>query len=115
MDISKSLILVMLLAALTLLDTCFAFRKALKRSKLDGHDSHDIELYIEQRLHFIHAKIDLRPTISGLITLNKFSTKLEGRMPDSLGATLSRSLLRRLDRIFRKLMRVSSNVPTIRD
>jgi hypothetical protein len=105
----------MLLAALTLLDTCFAFRKALERSKLDGHDSHDIELYIEQRLHFIHAKIDLRPTISGLITLNKFSTKLEGRMPDSLGATLSRNLLRRLDRIVRKLMRVSSNVPTIRD
>ncbi len=105
----------MLLTALACFDNCSAFMKALERSKLDGHDSHDIELFVEQKLHFIHAKIDLRPTQTGLITLKRYSLKLDSRMADSLGATLSRSLIRRLDRIVKKWKRISSKVPNQRE
>ena len=111
MDSSKSVIWVLLLAALTLFDTCSAFVKALERSKLDGHDSHDIEFFVEQRVHFIHAKIDLRPTITGLITLNKCAVQLDRVSTDSLGTSLANNLLKRMDRIVKKLKRVHSKLP----
>lgn len=111
MDVSKSLNWSLLLVVIAFIDTGVSFTKALERSKLDGHDSHDIELYIEQRLNFIHAKIDLRPTITGLISLNKFATKLDGKQADSLGSSLSKNLLKRLDRIVNKLRRVNEKIP----
>lgn len=74
---SKSLIWAVLFTALIQFDICVAFIKALERSKLDGHDTHDIELYIEQKINFIHAKIDLKPTIAALLTLNKCVIQME--------------------------------------
>ena len=91
---------------MTLTDTCIAFSKALERSKLDGHDTHDIELYVEHKLHFIHAKIDLQPTITGLVTMDKYISQMDKRMTDTLGSTLSKNLVRRLDKIVKKLKRV---------
>ena len=106
MDNSKSIIWAILLAVMTLTDTCIAFSKALERSKLDGHDTHDIELYVEHKLHFIHAKIDLQPTITGLVTMDKYISQMDKRMTDTLGSTLSKNLVRRLDKIVKKLKRV---------
>ena len=111
MDSSKSVIWALLLAALTLFDTCSAFVKALERSKLDGHDAHDIELFIEQKVNFIHSKIDLQPTITGLDTLNRCAVQLKGVAIDSLGASLANNLLKRMDRIVNKLERVHSKLP----
>lgn len=109
---SKSIIWALLLiAAVIHLDTCFAFTKALERSKLDGHDSHDIELYIEQKIHYIHSKIDLRPTIAALLTLNKCITQLSKGVADSLNSSLRNHLEYKLNRMVKKLKRVSSKIP----
>ncbi len=77
MDGSKSVKWALLLLAMALLDTCDAFTRALEKTRLDGHDTHDIEIYIEQKIQFIHAKIDLKPTIIGLLSLEKFALRLE--------------------------------------
>ena len=88
MDNSKSITWALLLAVMTLTHSCIAFSKALERSKLDGHDTHDIEIYVEQKLHFIHAKIDLLPTITGLITMDKHILQLDKHF----GVNLKRKL-----------------------
>ena len=106
MDNSKSITWALLLAVMTLTHSCIAFSKALERSKLDGHDTHDIEIYVEQKLHFIHAKIDLLPTITGLITMDKHILQLDKRMWGTLGSTLNVNLNRRMDKIVKKLKRV---------
>jgi len=110
MDSSKSVNWVRLLAALALLDTCTAFTRALEKNRLDGHDTHDIEIYIEQKIHYIHAKIDLKPTISGLLSLEKFVYRLEKGSSDTLSFSLSKHINKRIDRIVTKLKRISSKV-----
>jgi len=107
---SKSIIWKVLLVALIHFDICVAFMKALERSKLDGHDAHDIELYIEQKITFIHSKIDLRPTITALVTLNKCVLQMEKGGPDSLSTALRDNLFRRMDKLLSKLKRVSSRI-----
>ena len=107
MDSRKSVIWAGLLAALALLDTCSAFTRALEKNRLDGHDTHDIEMYIEQKIHYIHAKIDLGPTVSGLLLLEKFVYKLEKGSADTLSSSLSKQINKRIDRIVIKLKRIS--------
>ena len=90
-----------------LCETCFAFETALEKTKLDTHDTHDIDIYIEQKLGYVHAKIDLTPTINGLMTLEKCIYRLDKGTSDTLGSVLSIGLRKRLERIETKIMRVS--------
>jgi hypothetical protein len=107
MDSCKSIKWALLLTAVALLDDSHAFSRALDKIKLDGHDTHDIELFIEQKIQFIHAKIDLKPTIMGLLSLEKCVLRLDRGSSDSLGLSLTKHLNKRLDRIINKLKRVS--------
>lgn len=107
MDSRKSVIRVLLLIAATQFGTCSAFTSALEKTKLDGLDTHDVEIYIEQRIHHIHAKIDLKQTITGLLTLEKCILKMEKGSADTLSFTLHKFLTKRVDRIVLKLKRVS--------
>jgi hypothetical protein len=97
----------LVLAFSALFCTCSAFDKVLERLKLDGHDTHDIDIYIEQKLSYIHAKVDLSPTIEGLTTLEKCVYKLEKGSPNKLSVTLAKNLKKKLDRICLKLERVA--------
>ena len=87
--------------------TCSAFETALEKTKLDSHDIHDIDIYIEQKLDYVHAKIDLTPTIDGLMTLEKCAYRLDKGSSDTLGSTLAKGLRKRLERMEEKLIRVS--------
>ena len=87
--------------------TCFAFETALEKTKLDTHDTHDIDIYIEQTIGYVHAKIDLTPTINGLTTLEKCTYRLDKGSSDTLGSTLANGIKKRLDRMEEKLVRVS--------
>jgi hypothetical protein len=108
MDSSKFASGILLLAGVGFLcDTCFAFETALEKTKLDGHDTQDIDILIEQRLSYIHAKIDLTPTIDGLRILEKSIYRLDKGTADNLSIVLTRGLRKRLDRIETKLVRVS--------
>lgn len=78
MDTSKFAHGVLLLTGVGLLcETCSAFETALEKTKLDAHDKHDIDIFIEQKLGYIHAKIDLAPTIKGMETLEKCIYRLD--------------------------------------
>ncbi len=108
MDSSKFARRTLLLTGVGLLCvTCFAFETALEKTKLDAHDTHDIDIYIEQKLGYIHAKIDLTPTIKGVAMLEKFIYRLDKGSSDTLGGTLAALLRKRLERIESKIVRVS--------
>lgn len=93
-----------MLTLAALLCTCSAFDKALERIRLDGHDSHDIDFFIEQKLSYIHAKIDLRPTLEGMTTLEKCIYRLEKGNPNKISAVLAKNLNKRLERCNAKLV-----------
>ena len=108
MDVSKFASGVLLLHGVGFfVGMCSAFETALEKTKLDSHDTHDIDIYIEQKLDYVHAKIDLTPTIDGLTTLEKCAYRLEKGSTDNLGSTLAKGLRKRLERMEVKLIRVS--------
>ena len=92
--------------AVILFCTCTGFDNALERAKIDGHDTHDIEIYIEKRLTYLHARIDLRPTIEGLKTLEKCIYRLSKSSTDSFNLILSKNLEKKLERLVAKVERV---------
>lgn len=105
MDVSKCVSLVL---TITLqLNTCLAFSKALERIKLDGHDDFDIDIYVEKRISYLHAKIDLQTTLDGVLSLEKLVYRLDLGPPDSLSRILAKNLDKRLEKIARKLNRVT--------
>ena len=104
MDFSKSIGFALLVPIL--FNTCCAFEKVLERIKLDGHDTHDIDIFIEQKLSYIHAKVDLEPTITGIVTLEKCIYRLEKGDSNQMSVILAKNLNRRLDRIRSKVTRI---------
>ena len=77
---------------IVLVDSCLAFGEALHRTKLAGHDTHDVDVFIEQKLGYIHAKIDLRPTTDGLLTLEKAIFRLDKSKSNNLARALAKNL-----------------------
>jgi len=106
MDSSKWLTALLLLLQL---GCVLAFDKVLEKNRLDGQDTHDIDIYVEKKISYLHAKIDLKPTIVGLISLDRFTTKLEkgAGQADSLNAVLSKNLRAREVRITKKVERIT--------
>jgi len=84
-----------------------AFDKALERIKLEGHDNHDIDLYIERRISFLHSRIDLQATKDGLLLLEKCIMRFDKESNSPLGKALSSHVDKRLARIMDKLARVT--------
>jgi len=65
------------------------FETVLEKAKLDGHDLHDIEIYIEKKISYVHSKIDLLPTINGLKTMEKCIARFENGASDSLSSSIT--------------------------
>ncbi len=86
--------------------TIAAFTKALERIKLEGHDNHDIDIYIEKWINYLHSRIDLKTTQDGLLTLEKLAYRLDLGPPESLNKALANNLNKRLDKIADKLTRI---------
>ncbi len=72
-----------------LVDESDTFGEALHKTRLDGHDTHDMDFFVEHKLSYVHAKIDMQPTIDGLTVLEKMKYRLEknggGRPGESFG------------------------------
>jgi len=110
MDVSKSVntILLVVLAVVALqFKPCLSFDKALERIKLEGHNDHDIDIYIERRITFLHARIDLKPTQDGLLLLEKCQLRLEQGSSTPLSRALAGHVKKRIDRTYKKLARVT--------
>ena len=58
---------------------------------------------------YIHAKIDLRPTTDGLLTLEKAIYRLEKSKSNNLSRVLAKGIGTKFDRIVAKLYRVDGN------
>ena len=69
--------------------------------------THDIEIYIETKISYVHSRIDLQPTIDAIGTLERCIARLEKGTADSLNRVLTRNLEKRYGRIIRKLERVN--------
>jgi hypothetical protein len=107
MDHSKYSVRTILVLIAVIVETCYAFGDALHKTRLDGHDIHDLDLYIERKLAYVHAKIDLRPTTDGLTTLEKCIYRLEKSKGNDIARILAKKINGRLSRIANKLARVN--------
>ncbi len=63
----------------------------LAKAIIDGVDIQDLDVYVERKVKFLHVKIDLKPAISGLITLNKCVELLAKSSQESLEFALYKS------------------------
>lgn len=99
--------LTLLFAVLLVCTSCSAFEKVLAKAKIDGIDTHDLDVYVEKKVRYLHVKIDLKPAISGLITLNKCVELLSKNSQESLEYALYKSLYKRVNRIVERLARIS--------
>ena len=84
-----------------------AFDKELERTRLDGHDNHDINLYIEQNVYFLHARMNLKPAVIGLVTLKLYVNKLEMDMTNPMSNVLAKNLEKRVLYLATQLVRVA--------
>jgi hypothetical protein len=84
-----------------------AFERILNKAKIDGVDAHDLDIFIEKKVRYLHAKIDLKPAILGLMTLNKCVNQLSNGAADTLESTLSKLLDKRVSRISNRLYRIT--------
>lgn len=112
MDGSKSkLRRIASLAFFTFLATNFtqtlAFERILEKAKIDGIDTHDLDIFIESKIRYLHAKVDLKPAVLGLLTLNKCVIQLSKGAADSLDSALSKLLEKRVTRISDRLYRIT--------
>ncbi len=83
-----------------------AFDKELERTRLDGLDNHDINLYVEQKVTFLHARMDLKPAVLGLVTLKLFVHKLETSVANPMNKVLAKNLDRRVMYLANQLARI---------
>jgi hypothetical protein len=84
-----------------------AFDKELERSRLDGHDKLDINLFIEQNVHFIHARMDLKPAVIGLVTLRMYVNKFGADTSGSMNKVLAKNLEKKVVYLATQLVRVA--------
>ncbi len=113
MDVSKCVsicVVVAVFAVVFLQVECFD--KALERMKLEGHYDHDIDIFIEQKINFLHSRIDLKPTKDGLLLVEKCTLRLEQGSSTPLSRALSTHISKRLERLGSKLARVTGHEPS---
>ena len=84
-----------------------AFDKELERTRLDGLDNHDINLYVEQNVYFLHAKMNLKPAVIGLVTLKLYVNKLEIDVANPMSKVLAKNLEKRVQYLAAQLVRVA--------
>lgn len=92
-----------------------AFEKILAKAKIDGIDTHDLDIYIEKKVRYLHVKIDIKPAVTGLMTLNKCVEQLAKSTHDLLEYSLYKSLHKRVTRIVERLARVTGKDYISRD
>ena len=84
-----------------------AFDKELERTRIDGLDNHDINLYVEQNVYFLHARMNLKPAVIGLVTLKQFVNKLETNEINPMSKVLAKNLEKRVMYLASQLVRVA--------
>jgi len=73
----------------------------------EGLQKFDISVYIEERVEFIHSKIDLKPLLNGIRNAKKLSTDFDRSQNTSLGKILSRKIANKLSRMSSKITSMS--------
>ena len=97
----------MILMTTLVIGQTLAFDKELERTRLDGLGRNDINLYIEQNVYFLHARMDLKPAVIGLVTLKLYVNKLETDMTNPMSKVLAKNLEKRVMYLATQLVRVA--------
>jgi len=104
MDNGKRLILHLLFMGLC--GQVKGFDKELEKDSLTGIEKTDLAIYLEKKSDFLHSRIDLKHTVIGLVSLDKwiqaFHTKARGSLDKVLVNVLKKqqsNIVRKLDQI----------------
>ena len=78
----------------------------LQTMRLEGIEKHDINIYIEQRVEYVHSQILLNPIITGIEQATKLSAEFENRANTTFGRILSGRVKRMVKRSEIKLTKL---------
>ena len=74
--------------------------------RLEGIEKHDISIYIEERVEYVHSRISLKPIITGIDQAAKLSIAFENRANTTLGRILTGRVRRMAKRSETKLAKL---------
>jgi len=100
-----SLILVLLLAVT--ITSVHSLDKEIESMREEGLEKHDISIFVEEKVEYIHAQIPLQPLITGIDRATKLASLFSNRVNTSLGRILNAKIQRRANRTSRRLIRLN--------
>ena len=80
-----------------------AFDTEIENMRQEGLERYDISIYVEERVEYIHSRIDLKPLISSIDHGCKLTIEFETLANSSFGKILSTKVRRMVAKVEKKL------------
>ena len=80
-----------------------AFDTEIENMRQEGLERYDISIYVEERVEYIHSRIDLKPLISSIDHGRKLTIEFETLANSSFGKILSTKVRRMVAKVEKKL------------
>ena len=87
----------------TFLKVSHAFDTEIENMRQEGLEKHDISIFVEERVEYIHSRITLLPLINSVEYGRKMSTTFDARAKSSLGKVLSARVEKMAAKVDKKL------------
>ena len=79
-----------------------AFDTEIENMRQEGLERYDISIYVEERVEYIHSRIDLKPLISSIDHGRKLTIEFETLANSSFGKILSTKVRRMVAKVEKK-------------
>ena len=87
-----------------LVSTVNSFDTEIDNMRQEGFEKHDISIYTEERVEYIHSRITLQPLISSIEYSRTITASFENKANSSLGKILSARLIGLVTKLDKKLL-----------
>jgi hypothetical protein len=81
-----------------------SFDTEIDNMRQEGFEKHDISIYAEERVEYIHSRITLQPLISSIDYGRRITATFEIKANSSLGKILSARLIGLVTKLDKKLL-----------
>jgi len=80
-----------------------AFDTEIDSIRQEGFEKHDISIFVEERVEFIHSRVQLQPLLSSIEYSRKASLAFSAKANTSLGKILSNKLMRSSSKLEKRI------------
>ncbi len=100
---------ILIILIVHIIHTSVSLDTQIAEMRQEGLEKHDISIFVEERVEYIHSRIDLKPLIVGVEQFTKLRFIFDMRVNTTLGKILSNRVRSLNDRLERKLHRMYPN------